>query len=335
MIKTLIVDDSSLVRAVLRDFLESDDSFRVVGEAGDGLEAVGMAQRLGPDLITMDIEMPVMNGLDAIGEIRKTIETAIVVITTANTARMTYKATVKGALEVFPKDAFAPPMDARKREEVLGTLKSLAGIKKRIPAAPRPRGGPGGGRKVEAVAIAASTGGPKALNLLCAALPEGFPVPIILVQHNSPGFDRGFAHWLGECGPLGAALAEEGEAPAAGNIYVAPTDRHLKIGPAGFFFDDGEPVNNQRPAADEMFKSAAELYGGGLVSVVLTGMGRDGADGTRFVKQAGGTTIAQDEASSLVYGMPQAAAETGCVDMVLPLGEIAGRLSALAGRGRA
>jgi two-component system chemotaxis response regulator CheB len=271
-----------------------------------------------------------MNGLEAISEIKKFISTAIVVISTHDTAKMAYDATVRGALEFFAKDIFTSRMSVSQREQILTTVKHVTGIKKRIPvqmAAVKQTKVTS--RLINAVVIASSTGGPRALCQLCAGLPKDFPVPIVLVQHNTTGFDRGFAQWLDGYTPLHVCLAEEAVIPVKGNLYVAPTDRHLRLGKIGFLFDDGEPVHNQKPAADLLFKSAAALYGESLVSVVLTGMGRDGAEGTRYVKQAGGVTIAQDEASSMVYGMPQAALETGCVDMTLPLDCIAQRLAFL------
>jgi len=328
MIKTLIVDDSPLVRSIIRDFLESDGSFEVTGEAENGQDSVWAARDLRPDLVTMDIEMPGMNGLDAIAEIRKFSSCAIVVISTHDTAKMAYDATVKGAQEFFSKEIFTSKISEEKRREIFDTLKQITKIKN--------KGGAGVSsvypsvtRNFSCVVIASSTGGPMALCQLCAGLPANFSVPIFLVQHNTSGFDRGFVQWLDEYANLGVRLAEEGTVPSSGNIYVAPTDRHLVIGDRGIAFDDGEPVNNQKPAADLLFKSAAKFYGDSVISVVLTGMGCDGAEGTRSVKQAGGTTIAQDESSSMIYGMPLAAVETGCVDMVLPLGEIASKLVSL------
>jgi two-component system chemotaxis response regulator CheB len=331
LIKTLIVDDSPLVRSILRDFLESDGAFTVVGEAENGRDGVYQAQVLNPDLITMDIEMPVMNGLEAIAEIKKSMSTAIVVISTHDTAKMAYDAAARGALEFYAKNIFTAAMSERQREQILATLKHLTGMKSRAavrgePAAAQPQIAP---RAINAVVIASSTGGPKALSQLFAALPKDFPVPVLLVQHNSSGFDRGFVQWLNGYTPLEVRLAEEGIIPSRGNIYAAPTDRHLLLGKNGFIFDDGEPVRNQKPAADVLFKSAAFLYGRSVISVVLTGMGSDGADGTRCIKEAGGLTIAQDESSSMIYGMPRAAVETGCVDLILPLGMIAQRLTAL------
>ncbi|MDR1352232.1 MAG: chemotaxis-specific protein-glutamate methyltransferase CheB [Treponema sp.] len=332
MVKTLIVDDSALVRTILKNFLESDSSFEVIGEAENGREGVEKALELNPDLITMDIEMPVMGGLDAISEIKKELNTPIVVISTYDTAKMAYEATVKGAMEFYAKDIFARN-NFVKQKQVLDTLKQISGIKGRVPYRPdnnareTPRVE---SRKIDAVVLAASTGGPKALSQLCAAMPGDFPVPVIMVQHNSSGFDRGFAQWLDTYTPLEVRLAEAGDRPGKGEIYVAPTGRHLLAGDNGLFFNDGEPVNNQKPAADLLFRSAARVYQNRVISVVLTGMGCDGADGTRYIKKAGGITIAQDEESSLIYGMPKAAVETGCVDMVLPLDKIPSKLVFLA-----
>ena len=334
MIKTLIVDDSPLVRSIIRDFLESDGSFEIIAEAENGMDGAAKAHALMPDLITMDIEMPVMNGLDAIDEIKKNLNTAIVVISTHDTAKMAYDATVRGAMEFFPKDLFTSQMPDQQREKIFTTLKHITGIKKRVPIhhessvheAIKPR-------RIRCVVIAASTGGPMALCQLCAALPGNFPVPIMLVQHNTSGFDKGFVQWLDGYTRLNVRLAENGTVPTAGNIYVAPTDKHLVLGSKGIALDDSEPVHNQKPAADILFKTAAALYAQELVSLVLTGMGEDGADGTRAVKQSGGITIAQDEASSMIYGMPRAAVETGCVDIELPLGDIPQRLITLTGGG--
>jgi two-component system chemotaxis response regulator CheB len=329
MIKTLIVDDSSLVRSILKDFLESDGGFKVIDEAENGLEGVEKARNLNPDLITMDIEMPVMTGLEAIAEIKKVLSTPIVVISTHDTAKMAYEATVKGALEFYAKDNFTSAIAPLKRTEILETLKHISGVKGRVPRrwdASSAQSKIVTARKICGVVIASSTGGPRALRELCSVLPGDYPAPIILVQHNTAGFDKGFVQWLNDYSRLRVRLAEKGEIPVKGNIYVAPTDKHLLVGKEGFVFDDGEMVNNQKPSADLLFKSAAEYYGNGVISVVLTGMGADGAEGTRYVRQAGGITIAQDEGTSLIYGMPKAAFETGCVDMILPLHKIAQRL---------
>ncbi|MDR2102661.1 MAG: chemotaxis-specific protein-glutamate methyltransferase CheB [Treponema sp.] len=332
MIKTLIVDDSSLVRTIIGDFLESDGSFTVIGEAENGLEGLQKARLLNPDLITMDIEMPVMNGLEAIEGIMKTMTIPIVVISSQDTAKNAYEATVKGALEFYSKANFCDNIDIEKRNEILASLKRISGIKGKhikIPGSHLNRTVES--REIRGVVIASSTGGPKALMSLCSSLSAGFPVPVVLVQHNSSGFDAGFAQWLNDYTPLEVELAENREVPERGKLYVAPTDKHLVLSGGRFLFDDGEPVNNQKPAADLLFKSAAKCWGSGVISVVLTGMGADGAEGTRYVRQAGGITIAQDEDSSMIYGMPKAAFDTGCVDMVLPLNMIPRQLIELTG----
>jgi two-component system chemotaxis response regulator CheB len=334
MIKTLIVDDSSLVREIIKDFLESDESFQVIGEAENGIDAIQKAKELSPDLITVDIEMPVMNGLEAIGEIKKILNTAIVVITTHDTAKMAFEATTMGAMEFFAKDIFTSE-SSDKKEYVFNALKHITNSVKnkesvQQQAVEHAEVTP---REVKAVVIASSTGGPMALCQLFSALPAGFPVPILLVQHNTSGFDQGFAQWLDGYTQLKVSIAAEGAVPQKGNVYVAPTDKHLIITEKGIAFDDSDPVNSQKPAADLLFKSACQVYSSALVSVVLTGMGNDGAEGTMSVKQAGGITICQDESTSMIYGMPQAAAQTGCVDMILPLHEIASRLITLANGG--
>jgi len=331
MIKTLIVDDSPLVRSIIRDFLESDGSFEITGEAENGYDGVNKVRELNPDLVTMDIEMPIMNGLDAIVEIRKFSSCGIVVISTHDTAKMAYDATVKGAHDFFSKDILTSQLNEERRKNIFDTLKQITKIKKKDGGTNAPKPSSAAARKINCVVIAASTGGPMALCQLCSSLPEDFSVPVLLVQHNTSGFDKGFVQWLDGYAGLNVQLAEEGMVPTRGNIYVAPTDKHLVVNNAGITFDTGAPVNNQKPAADILFKSAAEVYKDSVISVVLTGMGTDGAEGTRIVKQAGGITIAQDENSSMIYGMPQAAAETGCVDMVLPLNEIAGKLVSLTG----
>jgi len=332
MIKTLIVDDSPLVRDILKDFLESEGSFQIVGEAENGQDGVKKAKELNPDLVTMDYEMPVMNGLDAITEIRKFSSCGIVVISTHDTAKMAYEATVKGAHEFFAKDIFTSQMTDRQRIDVFNTLKHITNLKKKAAtlqdsvdsstAVPR---------KIDCVVIASSTGGPMALCQLCSALPANFPVPIILVQHNTSGFDKGFVQWLDGYSPLKVQIAEDGMLPVKGNVYVAPTDKHITVNESGIFFDNSDPINNQKPAADILFKSAAKLYGNTLISIVLTGMGNDGAEGTKRVKNSGGITMAQDESSSMIFGMPQTAIETGCVDIVIPLNEIANKLVFLTG----
>ncbi|MDR2733615.1 MAG: chemotaxis-specific protein-glutamate methyltransferase CheB [Spirochaetota bacterium] len=333
MINTLIVDDSSLVRDILRDFLESDGSFNIIGEAADGEEGLQKILSLNPDLVTLDVEMPKMTGLQVIDAAMKQTFVPIVVITSLDTAATAYEATMRGALEFYSKEVFSSSLSPAKKNAVYETLKRISGIKKKaaaeIPAAAE--GSPPEPREIHAVVIASSTGGPKALAKFCSLLPEDFAVPIAIVQHNDSGFDKSFAEWLDARASLQVKLAEEGETPKRGTIYIAQTDRHLMLerlnaGGYCFTYNDGEPESNQKPAADALFRSAAESMREAVISVVLTGMGSDGARGTQKIREMGGITLAQDEETSLIYGMPKAAAETGCVDLVLPLERIPGEL---------
>jgi two-component system chemotaxis response regulator CheB len=361
VINTLIVDDSALARDILRDFLEGDENFKIIGEAVDGEDGVQKILSLNPDLVTLDIEMPKMNGLQVIETVMKKTSVPIVVVTSHDTAKTAYEATLKGALEFYPKDTFTASLTPEKRRQIYETLKRISGVKaswkktgEEVPPSsaavsgasersdfpPEPPAEPVGGsaasensdfppanRKIDAVVLASSTGGPKALSNFFSLIPGNFPVPIVIVQHNSSGFDKSFAQWLGTYTALNVKLAEEGENPKPGTVYIAQTDKHLELRLAGgqnmsFRYNDGEPENNQKPAADVLFKTAAESLKQSVVSVVLTGMGNDGAAGTRRIREMGGITLAQDEGTSLIYGMPKAAMETGCVDIVLPLNQI-------------
>jgi len=341
MINTLIVDDSALARDIIRDFLESEGSFNIIGEAVDGEDGVQKILSLNPDLVTLDLEMPKMNGLQVIETVLKKTSVPIVVVTSHDTAKNAYEATVKGALEFYPKDTFSAALSPQKQQQIYETLKRISSVKtarKKAPSVVEPVEGVEAPeqriikkRKINAVVLASSTGGPKALSLFFPLVPANFPVPIVIVQHNSSGFDNSFAQWLGGYTSLKVKIAEEGETPAPGTVYIARTDKHLELrvtdgGKMILRYNDDEPENNQKPAADVLFRTAAESLKESVISVVLTGMGSDGGAGTRKISEMGGITLAQDEATSLIYGMPKAAAETGCLDMALPLEKIPAEL---------
>jgi two-component system chemotaxis response regulator CheB len=327
MINTLIVDDSALARDILRDFLEKEGNFKIIGEAVDGEDGVKKILSLNPDLVTLDLEMPKMNGLAVIETVMKQTSVPIVVITSHDTAKNAYEATVKGALEFYPKDIFTASLTPQKQQQIYETLIRISGVKaawkKSGAAAVYSENCVPAKRKIDAVVLASSTGGPKALSGFFQLIPNDFPVPIVIVQHNSSGFDKSFAQWLGSYTDLKVKLAEEGENPKPGTVYIAQTDKHLELrmtdGRMILRYNNDEPENNQKPAADVLFRTSAESLKQSVISVVLTGMGSDGAAGTRKIREMGGITLAQDEGSSLIYGMPKAAAETGCVDIVLPL----------------
>ena len=333
MINTLIVDDSSLARDIIRDFLESDENFKVIGEAADGEEGIEKILSLNPDLVTLDIEMPRKTGLEVIEAVMKKRSVPIVVITNHDTAKTAYEATVRGALEFYSKDTFGASLDPMKRQGIYETLKRISGVKGHrninideplVLKQPEKR-------NIRAIVIASSTGGPKALASFFTLLPKDFSLPIVIVQHNTSGFDESFAQWLNTYAAMNVKIAEDQEILRPGTVYIAKTDKHLELRNNGsencfFRYNNDEPENNQKPAADVLFRSAAESLKQSVISVVFTGMGNDGAAGTRKIREMGGITLAQDEESSLIYGMPKAAAETGCVDIVLPLDRIPGEL---------
>ena len=346
MINTLIVDDSEMVRDILRDFLESEGSFNIIGEAADGEEGVEKILSLNPDLVTMDIEMPKMTGLEVIETVMKKVSVPIVVISSHDTAKNAYEAALKGALEFYSKDTFTAGLKPEKQKEIYETLKRISGIKSqktinsgeiKNDSMPLPEKQnirlpqQDSQRIIQAVVLASSTGGPKALSRFFTLLPGNFTVPIIIVQHNSSGFDSSFAQWLDTFTDMKVKIAEESETLAPGTVYIAPTDKHLELQGYTLRYNDSEPEINQKPAADVLFRTAAQSLKRSVISVVLTGMGSDGAAGTKAIKEAGGITLAQDEESSLIYGMPRAAAETRCVDIVLPLERIPDELVRLTG----
>lgn len=345
MIRVLVAEDSVTVRELLVAILESDPGIRVVGQAKNGREAVEMARELRPDLITMDVHMPEMDGFAATKEIMVEAPTPIIIVSSSSRGRdvdLSLNALRAGALMVVPKpDDPASPMFNGKQEQFLSMAKAMAGVKvvrrwatrtAPVPPAPAP---PPKAVVPRVVAIAASTGGPAALQRILADLPGDFPTPILVVQHIARGFTEGLTEWLGASSPLRVKVAEHGEGLAPRTVYVAPDDRHLGLA-VGDRVEvlDAPPVEGFRPSATHLFESAARSYGAGVAAVILTGMGRDGVAGLQRVRDAGGHVIAQDRATSVVYGMPHAAVEAGVVDAVLPLEVIAGGLDRLTRAGR-
>ncbi len=344
MIRVLVADDSATARALLVQVLNADPEIRVVGEAGDGQEAIELAQRLRPDLVTMDIHMPRLDGLAATREIMITAPTPIVIVTGSTQARevATSMDTLRiGALDVLvkPPSPAAPGFEAAARA-LTATVKAMAGVKVvrhwRSPSSspshrpPAPLTPPPRGVRAGVVAIATSTGGPAALQRVLSGLGPRFPAPILVVQHITPGFTDGLATWLGSVCPLRVRTATHGEPLEPGSAYLAPDGRHLGVSGRAAALSDAPPIGGFRPSGTHLFESAARAFGAATVAVILTGMGDDGVEGLRAVRRAGGRVIAQDEESSVVFGMPGAAIAAGLADAVLPLDAIAGRLAALA-----
>lgn len=341
--RVVVAEDSRTIRELLVELLHRDPAFQIVGEATNGVEAVELALRLKPDLIAMDIHMPLMDGLEATREIMSLAPTPIVLVTSSVSrmdASLSFEALRAGALTVAskPDDPGSPWFDARS-EDLLRTLKAMAQVKvvrrwadRRVapphPLALKPSTAP------RIVALAASTGGPAALQHILSPLPPRFGVPILVVQHIASGFVAALANWLDGSSLMHVKVAEHGEALTAGTAYLAPDDRHLGVtadGRAGL--SDAPPVGGHRPSANHLFASAVTSFGPAVLAVILTGMGRDGVDGLAAVRAAGGYVLAQDEASSIVYGMPREAAAAGLTNEIVPLGGMSARMMSLVAPG--
>ena len=358
MIRVLVAEDSPTARALLVSMLSSDAGITVIGEARNGTEAVALADTLRPDLITMDVQMPEIDGLEATVRIMTRAPVPIIVVSSlasGSEVELSLEATRAGALMVLPKpEGPRSPHFEEQRAQLVSAVKAMAQVKvvrrwgssnlalrpKSLASATlgrvsgeRPRLTPPnmravGSERPRVVAIGASTGGPAALRDLFAALPADFRVPVLVVQHISKGFVGGLALWLGGSTKLRVRVAAAGDVAAKGTIYVAPDDHHLGIrDDYRIVVSSDPPVGSFRPSASHLFSSAANAFGSATVAVILTGMGDDGLQGLREVHAAGGLVIAQDEASSVIYGMPREAVRAGIAHVVLPLGDMAGRLA--------
>jgi two-component system, chemotaxis family, protein-glutamate methylesterase/glutaminase len=338
--RVLIVDDSAFMRKVLEEMIRSDPRLEVVGQAKDGREAIAMAQTLQPDVMTMDINMPRMDGLEATQHIMMQNPRPILIVSSESRegAASTLRALDLGAIDFVTKPSSGIDLDMKTvRDELLTKLRMAAKVRvvrtagkhdasapadlKSPAPVPKDLGSPDAQHPL--VMIAASTGGPATLMRLMPKFPKNFPAPVVLVQHMPATFTSQLSVQLTEVSQIRVKEAESNEALLPGTFYICPGSHHLRISLTGRIkLDDGPRISGYRPCADVAFESAAAYAGANVIAVVLTGMGNDGAKGIQSVKAARGTVLAQDEASSVIFGMPAEAIRTGVVDQVVGIDEM-------------
>lgn len=348
-IRVLVVDDSAVARELLTHVLESDPRIRVVGSAASGNEAVEAVAQKRPDVVTMDYHMPAMNGLDAARKIMETHPVPIIIVSASSAAAQVASAHAfldAGALAVLEKPV--GPSHRRYRasaKELVDTVKWVSEVRvvkrwpKRgahvVPAAALPAAGAAQSaqRPFDVIAIGASTGGPFVLKTILSDLPKDFTVPILVVQHIATGFTQGLVDWLAQSSGFDVRVARSGDPVLATRAYVAPDGVHMTLSHDGrIVLSAAPPENGHRPSVSCLFRSVAKHAGGRAVGVLLTGMGKDGADGLKLMKETGAITIAQDQQTSVVHGMPGEAIGLGAATHVLAADAIAEALRNAAAR---
>lgn len=347
MINVLVVDDSPVTREFLVHILESDPGLQVIETANDGQHAIEAVERVRPDVITMDIHMPKLDGLQATRRIMETHPTPIVIVsgsTDPQDVATTFRAMEAGALAVLGRPAgIGHPDHEATARELVQTVKLMSEVKvvRRWPRVQREIPVPGPTEPVvgwapagvKVIAIGASTGGPPVLQTILAGLPKDFPAPVLIVQHLAAGFMQGFVGWLAQSSGLPVHIATHGESMLPGHVYVAPDDFQMKVEHGGrIVLARDEPENGLRPSVSCLFRSLAEVYGDQAVAGLLTGMGRDGAEELKLLRDKGAVTFAQDKESSVVHGMPGEAIKLDAATLVLPPEKIVAVLTSLANK---
>jgi two-component system, chemotaxis family, protein-glutamate methylesterase/glutaminase len=342
-VRVLVVDDSALMRKLIPQILEADNSIQVVGTAMDGNFGLKKIEDLKPQVITLDLEMPGMGGLDMLKEIMRRHRIPVIVVSSHTTegASMTLRALSLGAFDFVPKPTDVSSRMQESARELIAKIKAAAQSRGIQIAAAHELPAPVVRQKLrigekrqptKVVAIGISTGGPQSLQYLLAQLPHDFPGSIVVVQHMPEGFTEMFARRLDECCSLNVKEAQSGDLLLAGRVLICPGSRHMKVkrlplGDIAILSDDPR-VNGHRPSADVLFKSVAEEFGERALGLLMTGMGEDGAHGLGLIKDAGGITIAQGEQSCVVFGMPKAAIDRGYAMRVVDLDALANTLQA-------
>lgn len=345
-VKVLIVDDSAFMRNALASMLSSDPEIEVIGKARDGLEAIELVEKLRPDIVTMDVEMPRMDGITALKHIMEKNPVPVIMVSslTVEGAKVTLDALDLGAVDFIPKNLSDLSINIVKIKEILiEKIKQIAKrgiVKKRLGQVtePKPVEIPKampvrttGERRINLVAIGTSTGGPKALQEIIPKLPKDFPTPIVIAQHMPPNFTAPFAERLNQLSQITVKEAEEGESLRQGVAYVAPGRGHMRVKRVRgietvLTVSENKDEFIYRPSVDALMFSVAEFFPGRALGVILTGMGNDGLKGLTELKKTGGRVFAQDEETCVVYGMPKAVVDAGIADKVLPIHEMAGEI---------
>jgi two-component system chemotaxis response regulator CheB len=332
MIKVLIVDDSKVVQEFLAHLLSSDPDMQVVGLANSGIEAIELVRKKKPDVITMDIHMPGMDGYEATRTIMETVPTPIVIVSGSSKTKEivnTFKLLEAGALAVVIRPpGFEHPQFIASRKELIQTIKLMSEVKvvRLFPRSRREKIKPlrivqtfeNDLKRIQVIAIGASTGGPMALQIILSMLPGDLPVPVLIVQHIAKGFVKGFLEWLSATSGIKLKIAEDGEILSAGIGYIAPDNYHMGISWGNkIILSNQPPENGLKPSVSYLFRSVAQIFESNALGVLLTGMGKDGAEELKAMKDKGAFTIVQNEQSSVVFGMPGEALRIGASDQAL------------------